>query len=621
MPQADPQHQQPAENAKATIDANAPTDATQFRPSTTSTYATLNHTSSQLTAIDRAARRRPQRTNRPPSLLDFMTDGSLPSICDQLSRLTGSPIWLRDRSGDIVVPGGPDQAWSVLSPEDGITRAAHLVGAIIEPNAHHLALPIRISAGVIGELVTPRPQAAAKGAHTADSLVVALERLAAHVAESCESRSILARRIDELDALFRLTAKLAEANDLDDMLAVTLEIAMDLLEADAGSLDLIDREKNALDLKVSTGLSQEWLAQTAPLNTFGHIRDAALAGDVVRVPDMTAEPRIKDHNLIRREGLISAITTGMLHHGRAIGLIRLYTRKPRRYSDAEAELLRALSEQAATAVANARLQAFREENTRIQSQVRLAAQVQQRMLPTSFPNTPRFEMAARYWPSFELGGDFYDFFTLDNKHLAITVGDVVGKGVAAALLMAAVRASLRAHAQDINDLDEVLSRVNAALCADTLVSEFATMWFGVADPDELRLTYCGAGHEWPILYRPPLGDRKTSDADLIRLTADGMALGIDPQQRYPMGIFHLKPGDMIIAFTDGLTDAANFESKRFGGTRLRNTLVDLFAAEPQAPAARVVDHVFWTLRQFTGLAKRTDDITLIAVKVLPDPSA
>jgi len=550
-----------------------------------------------------------------------MTDGSLPSICDQLSRLTGSPIWLRDRSGDIVVPGGPEQAWSVLSPEDGIARAAHLVGANVDPNVQHLALPIRISAGVIGELVTPRPLTGANASPSADSLIVALERLAAHVAESCESRSILARRIDELDALFRLTAKLAEANDLDDMLAVTLEIAMDLLDADAGSLDLIDREKNALDLKVSVGLSDEWLAQTAPLNTFGTLRDAALAGDVVRVPDMASEARMKDPNLIRREGLISAIATGMLHHGRAIGLIRLYTRKPRRYSDAEAELLRALSEQAATAVANAKLQAFREENTRIQSQVRLAAQVQQRMLPTSFPDTPRFEMAARYWPSFELGGDFYDFFTLDNRHLAITVGDVVGKGVAAALLMAAVRASLRAHAQDINDLDEVLSRVNAALCADTLVSEFATMWFGVADPQELRLTYCAAGHEWPILYRPPLGDRTISDADLIRLTADGMALGIDPAQRYPMGIFHLKPGDLIIAFTDGLTDAANFESKRFGGTRLRNTLVDLFNAEPHATAARVVDHVFWTLRQFTGLAKRTDDITLIAVKVLPDQPA
>src|SRR5207302_1251587 len=158
------------------------------------------------------------------------------------------------------------------------------------------------------------------------------------------------------------------------------------------------------------------------------------------------------------------------------------------------------------------------------------------------------------------------------------------------------------------------SRTNKALCADTLDNEFATVWYGVADPQTLRLTYCGAGHDWPLVVRMPR-NRPVEDKDVQRLTADGMALGIDPAQKYPKGTFQLERGDVLVTFTDGLHDARDFEGRRYGGTRLRRAILDLLRAEPEASAARTVEHVIAQLRQFTGLSGRNDDVTLVVMRV------
>jgi sigma-B regulation protein RsbU (phosphoserine phosphatase) len=338
-----------------------------------------------------------------------------------------------------------------------------------------------------------------------------------------------------------------------------------------------------------------------------------LSGLVVCVHDMHTDPRVGLADRAREEGLVSLISTGLLYNAHPIGLIRLYTRTAREFTPAEQGLLKSIADQSAAAVMNARLRVLREEDERIQRQVRLAADVQRRMLPRSTPDIPGLDLAAKYSPSFELGGDFYDFIELGGN-LGIVVGDVVGKGVAAALLMSAVRASLRAHAQDVYDIGEVLVRVNAALVRDTRDNEFATLWYGVIDPQTLRLTYCGAGHEWPLLIRVPR-DRSVRDDDVVRLTADGMALGIDADQRYPHGTYDLQRSDVLVAYTDGLTDSTDFEGRRFGGTRVRRALVDLLSREPAASATRIVEHIFWQLRQFSGLSRRIDDVTLVVMRV------
>src|SRR5262249_2201469 len=222
-----------------------------------------------------------------------------------------------------------------------------------------------------------------------------------------------------------------------------LDLAMEALHADAGSVAVLEDSSEDLVMKASRGLSAAWLESSAKASYAGEIRRAALGGEIVCVRDLASDPRMDDPERAREEGVAGLICTGLMYHGRAIGLVRLYSRTPRDFTKAERGLLRSIADQSAAAVINARLRRLREENERVRRQVRLAADVQRRMLPRATPEVRAFDIAARYAPSFELGGDFYDFINLSG-HLGIVVGDVVGKGVPAALLMSAVRASLRA---------------------------------------------------------------------------------------------------------------------------------------------------------------------------------
>jgi sigma-B regulation protein RsbU (phosphoserine phosphatase) len=292
----------------------------------------------------------------------------------------------------------------------------------------------------------------------------------------------------------------------------------------------------------------------------------------------------------------------MLYQGRAIGVIRLYTEQRRRFSQAQVNLLRAIAQLLAVEIENAQLDEQQREGQRVQRQLAIAADVQRRMLPAQMPNVPGLDIAARYVPSLELSGDFYDFIEMEGR-LGVCVGDVVGKGVAASLLMASVRASLRAYAQDMYDLDEIMSRVNIAMTCDTLDKEFATLFYGVYDPGTRRLAYANAGHEPPLLAR---------DGQIIPLDVGGMIVGVDPTQKYKKALVTLSAGDMLVIYTDGLMDALNFDQKRFGRQRVYEALQQAVSM----PAQNAVHHLLWEMRRFVGLNRASDDTTIVVMKIV-----
>ncbi len=568
---------------------------------------------------------------------DFLTDGSVSALCDELARLTQVPIWLRDQSGEAIIPVWSDEdstslpgalgsghPWSFVSEPQARKRAFEQLRVVDDGSHETYAVPLRISTGMLGAIVCclPRQILSARvetpEAQRLQSIRRTMVLLASSVCDVCEAQVSLRKRVRELDALYRLGSLLNSAGSVDHLLQVALDLAMQVIGADAGSIAIFAHPDGYLRgetpvVKASRGLSTGWIADSRPLTLGAVLRKQALNGDVVAIGDMSADGRIADHARIEAEGLFGLLATGLLDQGRPIGVIRLFTRTPRAFSEAEGELLKAIAEHLASGVSKAQLRELRTEDERIQRQVRLAADVQRRMLPRHLPQIKPFDVAAHYAPSFELGGDFYDFLELGG-HLGVLIGDVAGKGVAAALLMSAVRSAIRAHAQDLYHIDEVLSRTNRALCRDTLDHEFATLWYGVVDPVSLKLTYCGAGHDWPLLAHVP-ADRAMEDRDIQRLTADGMALGIDPMQKYPVGTVMLQPRDVLVAFTDGLHDATNFEGRKFGGTRLRKALVELLAQEPKASAARIVEYLMAQVRQHTGMTPRIDDITVVVLKV------
>lgn len=547
------------------------------------------------------------------SITDFLTDGSLASLCEAASRIVGATVVLRDPGGRAIVvsrpgdagPAAPKRAWRVEPDSAGEVGETHG-----EP---WFVSPLALSSGRIGDLAVFREGDAGEDGVGDERVRRFVTLLASIVSELCENELQERRRADELEALRRLSTLLVGAGDTDALLTVAVRSAAELLRADAGTVRAFDETGDLLVLRAWHGLSEDYVAASVATPA-GAVPDrAALEGDVVLIEDLLSETSAPNVEARRREGLVSMISAGLVFDGRPLGVMRLFSKTRRTFAAQERALFRAIAEQAAAALASRRLLDTEKEHARVQRQVRLAADVQRRLLPKRPPSIKGVQVAGRAVPSFELSGDFYDFLDLGG-HLGVVVGDVVGKGVAAALLMASVRSFLRAYAQDVFDLDEIVNRVNVALVRDTLDNEFATLFYGVLNPETLRLTYCNAGHEPPLVLHATPG-RAPTLADISELSTGGMAVGIDAGQRYQRASFDLRRGDVLLAYTDGLSDTMSFSGEKFGKKRVRQSLLDAVNAASDTTADRIADHLIWENRRFAGLNRRTDDTTLVVVRV------
>ncbi|MCX5661644.1 MAG: SpoIIE family protein phosphatase, partial [Planctomycetota bacterium] len=436
--------------------------------------------------------------------------------------------------------------------------------------------------------------------------VQSLLLLARNLARRWQQAAELRNRVEELGALGKLSSLLTRHRDVQQVLDAATRMAVEVMGARASLIRLLDDTGKELIDAASCNLSPAYRQKGRVLLEQSELAKAAFAGEVVYVKDMATDPRVIYRDGADREGLVSALIAGMLYRGRPVGLLHVYSAEPHVFSRHEVNLLQSLAQLTAAAIENARLDAHRAEAQRVQRQLHLAADVQRRMIPSVMPKVPGLELAARYVPSYELGGDFFDFINLGGD-LGVAIGDVVGKGIAASLLMAGVRGSLRAFAQEVYDIDQIVSRVNRTLCFETLPNEFATVFYGVIHRETLRLTYCNGGHDPGLLLR---------DGKIIRLQDGGMVLGIDPDQVYQRAVLDLLPGDVLVLHTDGLVDALNFNNKNFGRERVIQAMRDRAHASAQV----ILDHLLWEMRRFTGLNRNVDDTTIVVIKVTEQPS-
>lgn len=539
-------------------------------------------------------------TAEKPSIVHFLTDGSLPRFCADLGELAQADVSLHDPTGCQILPSDGDTPFAIAAkPSD--PAGAHVV-------------PIEIEDIGLGEFRVSKDAPA--------KLLSSVRHLASTVSEVCENQYELRHRVRELEVLYRLSEHLARASDVQEVLTIALDSAMDVLDLDAGSIVLFDDEnhdasdEHGIELIASRNLSDDWLADPTPLSVNREFDRSAIRGEIVAIENLLEDERVIAPERLVQESITGFVTAALIFQNRPIGAIRLYDKNPRLFDSSEQRLVMSIAQQAAVSVEQARLLAMQARDRRLGRQLKLASEIQLRMLPTKMPNFEQLDIAGRYAPSLELGGDFYDAFqvgTPASMNLGIVIGDVVGKGMPAALLMASVRSSVRAYAQDVYDIDEIVSRTNKALCRDTLQSEFVTLWYGVIDPQTLHLTYCGAGHEPPMILSVP-EHRPPNSTDLVELSTGGMVIGVDPSQRYQRGHFDLQRGDVLMCYTDGMTDALNFEEARFGKRRLQNALIETLEDNPEASADEIIEGIFWRIRQFAGLSKQPDDQTLLVVR-------
>lgn len=434
--------------------------------------------------------------------------------------------------------------------------------------------------------------------NTRPAAIQFLYLLANAIARLCYQEFQLRQRIEELTAVYNVTMLLADARDLNKVLQRTVEIVAEIMNVKASSIRLLDQEHDELRIKAVHNLSKTYLDKGPVRLSNSAIDTVALSPKGYEyVRNMQTDPRVHYPGESRIEGIVSMLSVGMRYKGKAIGVLRVYTSQEQTFNQLRIDLLKAVAAQAAAAIENARLMQETLEAEALEKQVRMAAEVQQRMIPHTPPPVPGVDLASVYVPCFELGGDFYDFIPLPDDNIGLVVADVAGKGVPASLIMASVRAFLRAQVDSVYYLYEIMRRINLMLCRDTKPGEFVTLFYAVLDSRNNRLTYCNAGHPPALVLR---------QGQIIELGGDNMVLGVDPDELWKQSFIDLKKDDLLLMYTDGLPDAMNFQHQTFG----RQRVIESFK-KGGATAEILAHNLLWDMRRFAGLARRNDDVTMI----------
>ena len=247
------------------------------------------------------------------------------------------------------------------------------------------------------------------------------------------------------------------------------------------------------------------------------------------------------------------------------------------------------------------------ERERVAQDLRVARRIQQAALPKEVPPLEGWQITPYYQLAREVGGDFYDFFELEDGRLGLVVGDATGKGVPAALVMASARSMLRAVAQASDSPGDVLRRVNDPLVTDIPTNMFVTCFYAILNPKSGHLVYANAGHDLPYLQH---GD------EAQELRARGMPLGLMPGMSYEEKQMTLLPGDGVVFCTDGLIEAHDAKGEMFGTRHLRR-----FLSEHPTGGTDLCATLIEELRRFTGEGwEQEDDITVLTLRRSPTRS-
>jgi phosphoserine phosphatase RsbU/P len=253
------------------------------------------------------------------------------------------------------------------------------------------------------------------------------------------------------------------------------------------------------------------------------------------------------------------------------------------------------------------------QRERIHREIEVAREVQERLFPQEFPAIDGVSLAGHCRPQQGVGGDYYDSFLLDDGRMGLAIGDVSGKGISAALLMASLRASLRGMTLDApHDLAAMMEKVNRLVYEASATNRYATFFFATYDMARRELIYVNAGHNAPFLIRR-CGDK----VHVERLEAGGPVVGLLPFAKYEEQRCILQPGDLLLAYTDGISEAMTEHEEEWGEDRMLAAAATL----PVGSAQQVLDHLFSEADQFTGNAPQFDDMTLLVLKLQESSAA
>ena len=549
----------------------------------------------------------------------------IPQLIARLTRFSAFSVYLLDEHRqDLRIAyavGYPEEVWSTLRLPlgEGVVGAAVQEGRPIlvndirrEPRykgplrnmLSQLAVPMRRKGKVIGALNLLNE---VEGAFTAQDEAL-LRQFGAHVAVALENARLFKSErhyVDTLETLAEIGREMSSILDLDALLTRIASLTKRLIDYRTFGILLLDEATNDLEMKLAVRYGKGAESKHVRLGE-GLVGWAALHKEPVLVADVSQDPRYI--NLV--DDARSELVIPMLIKDRCLGVFDLESPELDAFTKEHKELLTLLASQAAVAIDNARLyEEVRRNEERIEKELRFAQRVQVALLPTEPPKTAEgVDIAGRFEPARELGGDIHDFLVPEADTLVVAVGDVSGKGAPAALYGAFAAEQVRSRTlrrrftPDRFSVAGVLRAMNTNLHERHLEEYYCTLCYAFFDFRRRTVTLSNSGLPYPI---------RCSAEKCGQIELPGVPLGSFPGIIYDEVTLELKPDDLFVFCTDGIFEALNPTGAEFGARRL----CEVIAASRKESARGIVDEIFHAVTEFRGTEPQADDMTAVAIKI------
>jgi serine phosphatase RsbU (regulator of sigma subunit) len=417
------------------------------------------------------------------------------------------------------------------------------------------------------------------------------------------------RRAEERQALYQISQALQSASGLEDVLQRIADRARDLFRAEGATIAMLDEEADQIVFRSVSSRNPEVAARLAGLRI---PRQGGVIGWVVAnregvvVADASQDPRFSA-TVDKSTGAqtMSLLCAPLIdQHGRCLGAVECVNNLDDPFPPSDLMLLQSLAVTAAAALERAMLLDVEKQQERLRREMDIAMTVQQGLLPRRPPTVAGYDLAGASEPARDVGGDFYDYLQLDEQHLGLVIADVADKGLGAAMFMVMCRSLLYTNAHLHRSPAAALAALNASLVELSSSDLFVTVFYGVLDLASGELTYACAGHNPPLLHR--LGA-----VGLEPISAKGMALGVIDPIKLAEAHLRLRPGDRLVLYTDGITDAVDAAIEAFGLRGLEAVVLETVGRDAAGTVAGILDGI----RRYVRDEPQFDDMTLLVLHV------
>jgi sigma-B regulation protein RsbU (phosphoserine phosphatase) len=412
---------------------------------------------------------------------------------------------------------------------------------------------------------------------------------------------------DRLALLCRLSQTFNSTLDLDEVLNRVIDEVIAATRAERGFV-MLREDDGRLVFRAARGMDRETIDDPEFQISRSVVERVAYEGQPLLTSNAQSDEWLSGRVSVIALGLLSILCVPLRIKDTILGVIYVDNRlQVGLFSPDDLELLATIAASAAIAIENARLYQVAVEKGRMERELQVARGVQAGLLPRQTPQIPGWEFAAQWQPAREVAGDFYDFISLEGGRLGLVVADVSDKGMPAALFMALCRTTIRASVSQASSPSEGIAHANRLICADAADGMFVTLFYAQLDPQTGEFSYVNAGHNPPLLCRP---GSAAEAGETTQLMPTGMVLGVLPDFPFGQSTVNLKPGDFVLLYTDGVTDATGTASQRFGLERLQRVVLE----HRYERAVDLVAVLEATIGEFSGPSAPFDDVAILVVK-------